>query len=90
MAAILEINDLEISFRQGRQWAPCTDGVSFQVSEGEILSLVGESGCGKSITALSVLGLLSRQGRVTRGSIRFMEQELLAMDERRLDHIRGR
>ena len=90
MAAILEINDLEISFRQGKRLMPMTEGVSFQVREGEILSLVGESGCGKSITALAVMGLLSRQGQVTDGSIRFMGQALLDMTPRQLDRIRGR
>ena len=90
MAAILEISDLEISFRQGRRLVPMTEGVSFQVREGEILSLVGESGCGKSITALAVMGLLSRQGRTTGGSIRFMGRDLLGLTPRQLDRIRGR
>ena len=87
---ILEVKDLDIAFDSGRQRVPKTDKVSFSVAPGEIVCLVGESGCGKSITALSILGLLSRQGHVTGGSIRFGGQELLAMTEKQLDRIRGR
>ena len=87
---ILEVKDLDIAFDSGRQRVPKTDKVSFSVAPGEIVCLVGESGCGKSITALSILGLLSRQGHVTGGSIRFGGQELLTMTEKQLDRIRGR
>ena len=68
---ILEVKDLDIAFDSGKNRVPKTDKVSFSVAPGEIVCLVGESGCGKSITALSILGLLSRQGHVTGGSIRF-------------------
>ena len=87
---ILEVKDLDIAFDSGRARVPKTDKVSFSVAPGEIVCLVGESGCGKSITALSILGLLSRQGHVTGGSIRFGGQELLTMSEKQLDRIRGR
>ena len=87
---ILEVKDLDIAFDSGRNRVPKTDKVSFSVAPGEIVCLVGESGCGKSITALSILGLLSRQGHVTGGSIRFGGQELLTMTEKQLDRIRGR
>ena len=87
---ILEVKDLDIAFDSGRARVPKTDKVSFSVAPGEIVCLVGESGCGKSITALSILGLLSRQGHVTGGSIRFGGQELLTMTEKQLDRIRGR
>ncbi|MGN0745519.1 MAG: ABC transporter ATP-binding protein [Aristaeellaceae bacterium] len=84
------MKDLDIAFDSGRKRVPKTDKVSFTVAPGEIVCLVGESGCGKSITALSILGLLSRQGHVTGGSIRFGGQELLTMTEKQLDRIRGR
>lgn len=87
---ILEVKDLDIAFDSGKARVPKTDKVSFSVAPGEIVCLVGESGCGKSITALSILGLLSRQGHVTGGSIRFGGQELLTMTEKQLDRIRGR
>ena len=87
---IREVKDLDIAFDSGKNRVPKTDKVSFSVAPGEIVCLVGESGCGKSITALSILGLLSRQGHVTGGSIRFGGQELLTMTEKQLDRIRGR
>ena len=89
MPALLEIRDLEISFRQGKRLVPAVSGVSFDVREGEIVSLVGESGSGKSITALSILGLLARQGKITGGEILFEGKNLLAMSEAELDRVRG-
>ena len=87
---ILEISDLSITFGRSKRAVQCADGVSLTVNPGEIVCVVGESGCGKSITALSVMGLLPRQGRVTGGSIRFEGRELLALTERQMDAIRGR
>ena len=89
MGTLLRLDNLEISFRQGKRWLPAASGVSFSVQEGEILCLVGESGSGKSITARSILGLLSRQGKVTGGRILFGEKDLLALSEQELDRIRG-
>ena len=87
---MLEVKDLEISFFSGKKQTRCTDRVNFDVRPGEILALVGESGCGKSITALSILRLLSRQGKVTGGQILYKGQNLLAMPEAQLDAIRGK
>ena len=87
---LLEVQNLEISFTSGKRQTRATDQVSFAVRPGEIVCLVGESGCGKSVTALSVLGLLARQGKVTGGDIRFDGQSLLARNEKQLDEIRGR
>ena len=87
---MLEIRDLEISFFSGKKQTRRTDRVSFSVQPGEILALVGESGCGKSITALSILGLLPRQGRVTGGEILYEGKNLTALPEKELDEIRGR
>ena len=65
------------------------DGVSLTVSEGRILAIVGESGCGKSLTALSILRLLPQAAQITAGSIRLEGQDLAAIDEPGLQHIRG-
>ena len=89
MPALLEIRDLEISFRQGKRLVPAVSGASFDVQAGEIVSLVGESGSGKSITALSILGLLAWQGKITGGEILFEGKNLLAMSEAELDRVRG-
>ena len=87
---MLEVKDLEISFFNGKKQKKCTDRVSFTVEPGQIVSLVGESGCGKSITALSILGLLARQGRVTGGEILYEGKNLLTLTEEQLDDIRGK
>ena len=87
---MLEIRDLEISFYNGKKQTRRTDRVSFDVQPGEIVALVGESGCGKSITALSILGLLPRQGKVTAGEILYRGQNLLELNERELDRVRGK
>lgn len=90
MTALLEIRDLNIAFSNGGELARCADRVSFTVAPHEIVALVGESGCGKSITAMSILGLLGRQGKVTGGQILFEGRDLLACSERELDEIRGK
>lgn len=87
---LMEIRGLDIAFGRGKRQVQCADQVSLQVAPGEILCLVGESGCGKSITALAVMGLLPRQGRVMGGSIRLMGRELPGLSEKELDQVRGR
>ncbi|WP_273727635.1 ABC transporter ATP-binding protein [Brucella gallinifaecis] len=68
---------------------PVVDGVSFHVNEGEILSVLGESGCGKSLTAFSVMGLLPKVAKVASGSIRFGVKDLLNIPERKRRSLRG-
>lgn len=87
---LMEIRDLEITFGRGRRAVRCAEGVSLTVNAGEIVCLVGESGCGKSITALAAMGLLPVGGRVTGGSIRLEGRELLTLSRRELDRVRGR
>jgi peptide/nickel transport system ATP-binding protein len=81
----LQISDLRITIN-GRR---VVDGVSFELGDGERLGLIGESGSGKSLTALAVLGLLPR-GAEVRGSIRLNDQELVGLDDRALAAIRGK
>jgi peptide/nickel transport system ATP-binding protein len=89
--ALLQVQGLRASFSTPLGEARAVDDVSFQVGDGEVVGLVGESGCGKTVTALSVLGLLpAPAGRVLPGSsIRFEGEELVGLPERRLRQIRG-
>jgi len=89
-APILEVSDLRTHFFTRDGVTRAVDGVSFTVAPGETLGIVGESGCGKSVTALSVLRLLPpRLSRIVGGSVRFEGQELLALDEPAMRRIRG-
>src|SRR5919202_6012280 len=88
---LLEVEDLRTQFagREGRVHA--VDGVSFSVDRGETLGIVGESGCGKSITALSIMRLLpSRTARIVTGSVRFDGRDLTRLRQRELEDMRGR
>ena len=89
MSRLLEVSELHTEFATRGGAVKAVNGVSFHLEEGELLGLVGESGCGKSITALSVMGLISPPGRITSGSIRFKGEELTSASERRLREIRG-
>ena len=68
---LLEIKGLKTCFYTEDGIVKAVDGVDFNVKQGEILGLVGESGCGKSVTALSIMGLISNPGRIVEGEIRF-------------------
>jgi len=87
---VLEVEDLKTVFRTEAGIVHAVDGVSFAVGAGEVLAIVGESGCGKTVTALSIMGLIQAPaGRITSGSIRYRGKDLLKIhpDERRA--IRG-
>jgi oligopeptide/dipeptide ABC transporter ATP-binding protein len=89
--ALLEIRDLQTHFK-GRGDAPvrAVDGVSLSIDRGEILALVGESGCGKTVTAFSILGLVpDPPGRIVGGSIRFEGRELVGLPAPELARLRG-
>ena len=88
---ILSINDLSVQFHIPEGIARAVEGVSFDLAAGETLGLVGESGCGKSVTALSILRLIpSPPGRIQSGRILFENQDLLGLDPETLRRIRGR
>ena len=92
-AAVLEVRGLTTEFVGGRPDARRTvravDGVSFRIARGEILALAGESGCGKSVTALSILRMVPPPGRISAGSILLEGRDLLALGEPELQRIRG-
>ncbi|WP_152397534.1 ABC transporter ATP-binding protein [Paenibacillus guangzhouensis] len=90
MEPVLSIEKLETEFKTDAGTFKTVDGVTFYVAAGETLGVVGESGCGKSVTSLSVMGLLPKKiGRVREGAIRFHGQNLLEKSEREMRAIRG-
>ena len=89
MSHLLEVKGLTTSFRGDYGTNTSVDHVSFYVDKGETVCIVGESGCGKSVTSLSLMGLLSRSGEVSEGTVLFGGQDLFALSEKELDRIRG-
>ena len=88
--ALLSVQELRTEFRGPRGVAAAVDGVSFDLEAGQTLGLVGESGCGKSVTALSILRLVpDPPGRITGGRVLFKDQDLLTLEEEEMRRIRG-
>jgi oligopeptide/dipeptide ABC transporter ATP-binding protein len=88
--ALLEVRDLHTYFKTRAGEVRAVDGVSFDVEAGEMLGIVGESGCGKSVTVLSIMGLVQPPGRVVQGSATFRGQDLTKLKGKELEDIRGR
>ena len=86
---LLEVKDLQTHFQTRSGLVRAVDGVSFHLDRGELLGLVGESGCGKSITALSVMRLISPPGRIVNGEILFDGKDLLSLSDGEMRHMRG-
>ena len=89
MTHLLEIQNLQTHFPTRAGLVKAVNDVSFYINEGELLGLVGESGCGKSITALSVMRLISPPGKIAGGSIKFKGEELINASDERMREIRG-
>jgi oligopeptide/dipeptide ABC transporter ATP-binding protein len=87
---LLEVDRLTTGFPIEGRWVAAVDGVSFALEAGETLALVGESGCGKSLTALSILRLVDPPGRIVGGAVRLDGRDLLALDERTMREVRGK
>lgn len=87
---LLDVRDLHVSFFTDDGEVRAVRGIDLQIHAGETLALVGESGCGKSATALSILRLIEPPGRIVHGSVRFREQELTALTDTALRTIRGK
>lgn len=90
MKLLLQIKDLKVEFPHGRKVVRALEGVDLEIYEGEVLVLAGESGSGKSLTALSVTKLLPENARIIGGEIIFQGQDLLKLKENELEAIRGR
>jgi peptide/nickel transport system ATP-binding protein len=89
--ALLDVEDLSVTFaRRDQRTVHAVDGVSFSVDAGEVIGLVGESGCGKSVTSLAIMGLLPARGVEIGGTARFDGSDLLKLDKRAMRDIRGR
>jgi len=87
---LLEVHNLSASFAVGGQVRPAVENVSFAVPKASTVALVGESGCGKSVTALSILGLIqSPPGKIDSGQILFNGEDLLTLDEASMRRMRG-
>ncbi len=88
--ALLTVDDLHVHFWTDRGTIYAVNGVSFQIAPGETLGIVGESGCGKSVTSLALLGILPRAGRAVQGSAVFEGRDLLKLRDGELRNIRGK
>ncbi|WP_020669625.1 ABC transporter ATP-binding protein [Amycolatopsis nigrescens] len=89
--ALLEVRDLSVVFqRKGERPFTAVDKVSFDVQPGQTVGLVGESGCGKSVTSLAIMGLLPKRGNKVTGSVSFEGTDLLSLSDKQLRDRRGR
>jgi oligopeptide transport system ATP-binding protein len=89
-APLLEVEDLQVEFHTRDGIAKAVNGVSFSLAEGETLGILGESGCGKSVTAQAIMGILDTPpARIAGGEVRFRGVDLLSLDEKMRRHVRA-
>jgi len=90
VAKLLEIEDLHTQFFTSAGTVRAVDGITYNVDEGETVAIVGESGCGKSVGAMSILRLIPwPPGKVVKGSIKFQDKDLLKLSDAEMRKIRG-
>jgi oligopeptide/dipeptide ABC transporter ATP-binding protein len=89
MSALLEVHDLALEFRTARGPTQPLNGITFDVRSGEMFGLVGETGCGKTVTGLSIMRLLPKSARITHGHILFNQTNLLDLPMREMESLRG-
>ena len=87
---ILKVKDLSINFETKHGVVKAVDQVSFDIERGQVFALVGESGCGKSTTALGIMRLLQEPGKIAGGEIVFEDRNLANLDEKEMTHVRGK
>ena len=87
---LLTVEDLKVEFWTRRGTVYAVNGISFDIAPGETLGIVGESGCGKSVTSLALMGILPRAGRITGGTATFQDRDLLKLTDHQLRKVRGR
>ncbi|NBL65038.1 dipeptide ABC transporter ATP-binding protein [Flavobacterium sp. NST-5] len=88
--SLLQVNQLEISFKRDEKWFPVIHRITYQLREGEILGIVGESGSGKSVSSLALMGLLPQNiSKITNGEIFFDSKNIISLTQKKLRHIRG-
>ena len=87
---LLDVENLEVRFWTRRGTVHAVNGISFSLSPGETLGIVGESGCGKSVTALALMGILPRAGRVTAGTVRYEGRDLYTQSDSEWQRFRGK
>ncbi|MDO4276104.1 MAG: ABC transporter ATP-binding protein [Eubacteriales bacterium] len=87
---LLEVKNLRTEFKRDKSWVTAVNNVSFAIDKGEILGLVGESGCGKSVTSLSIMQLLARNSKISNGEVKLKGKDLLSQDKKAMRNIRGR
>ncbi|NLN16808.1 MAG: ABC transporter ATP-binding protein [Firmicutes bacterium] len=86
---LLEIRNLKVHFHTDAGVARAVDGVNLTIAPGEVMGLVGESGCGKSVTALSIMGLIRPPGKIVDGQILFQGKDLVSLPEQEMQRLRG-
>jgi peptide/nickel transport system ATP-binding protein len=89
MSTLLEVNDLKTYFYTTNGIVPSVDGVSFSLESGQTTALVGESGCGKSVTSFSIMQLVNAPGKIVGGEILFKGKDLTGLSDREMRKIRG-
>ena len=87
---LLSVDNLEVRFWTRRGTVHAVNGISFDIAAGETLGIVGESGCGKSVTSLALMGILPRAGKVTNGTAMFQGRDLVRLKDDQLRKVRGR
>lgn len=90
ISTLLQIKNLKVSFNTDNGLIYPVDGVSLEINDGETLAVVGESGCGKSLTALSIMGLIDKPGKIAEGEIIFQDKDLVKIKKRNWQQIRGK
>ncbi|MCF7886806.1 MAG: ABC transporter ATP-binding protein [Candidatus Omnitrophica bacterium] len=90
MENILKVKNLHTYFDLENSLVKAVEGVSFNLTKGEVLGLVGESGCGKSVTAYSIINLIDKPGKIKKGKVIFDKKDLLKISQKQLRKIRGK